>query len=254
MFDTHAHVHDSAFDADRDDMLARARAAGVTRILTVGTDLATSAAARAAARRYDLDFSVGIHPHEAQDAPAELAVAFDALIAADETKPRAIGEMGLDYYYDHSPRHVQRRVLVEQLRYAIDRGYPAIFHQRDAFEDFMEILAEHGDGVRGVVHCFTGDSEAARRAVDEFGLFLGIGGVSTFKSAQNVRDAVLAVGIDHVILETDCPYLAPVPHRGERNEPAFIEATSASLARLLDVSADEIVRRTTANAVSLFGA
>jgi len=253
MFDTHAHVHDAAFDADRDDIVARARSAGVKRILTVGTDLATSAAARAAAERYDLDFAIGIHPHEAQDAPIDIAAAFDGLIAEGPIKPRAIGEMGLDYYYDHSPRDAQRRVLVTQLRYAIERGYPAIFHQRDAFDDFMAVLAEHGSGLRGVVHCFTGDTAQARRIVSEHGLFLGIGGVATFKSAQNVRDAVLAVGLEHLVLETDCPYLAPVPHRGARNEPAYVEATAAMLGRVFAVPTEDVVTQTTANAVSLFG-
>ena len=259
MFDTHAHVHDPAFDADRDARLARARAAGVTRILTVGTDVANSAAAQAAAARYGLDYAVGIHPHEAGDAPDDIAATFDALIAAGTSAPRAIGEMGLDYYYDHSPRDAQRRVLAAQMRYASERGYAAIFHLRDAFDDFATVFAAHeragaGAPLRGVVHCFTGDAEQAKRLTGEFGLFLGIGGVATFKSAQGVRDAVVAVGLQHIILETDCPYLAPVPHRGSRNEPAFLAATAALLADLFALPAPELIARTTANAVSLFGA
>ena len=253
MFDTHAHVHDPAFDADRDAMLARAREAGVARILTVGTDLADSARAQATALHYGLDYAIGVHPHEAEDAPSDIARAFDGLIAAGERPPRAIGEMGLDYYYDHSPRDVQRRVLASQLRFTIDRGLPAIFHQRDAFDDFTAALAEHGAGVRGVVHCFTGDTEQAKRVTDEFGLSLGIGGVATFKNAGALRDALLAVGLDRVILETDCPYLAPVPHRGARNEPAFIAATAAMLATLFGLPASDVVARTTANANALFG-
>ncbi|MBD5635105.1 MAG: TatD family hydrolase, partial [Candidatus Eremiobacteraeota bacterium] len=244
---------DPAFDGDRDAMLARARAAGVTRILTVGTDLADSAAAQATAAAYELDYAIGIHPHEAQEAPADIARALDALIADGARPPRAIGEMGLDYYYDHSPRDRQRHVLVDQLRYAVERDFPAIFHQRDAFDDFASLLSDHGAGARGVVHCFTGDASQAKRFTQEFGLYLGIGGVATFKSAGNVRDAVLAVGLDHIILETDCPYLAPVPHRGARNEPAFMEATAALLGNLFEVSPSEIVTRTTANAVALFG-
>jgi TatD DNase family protein len=254
MFDTHAHVHDAAFDTDRDAMLARARAAGVTRILSVGTDLETSKAAADVAARYGLDYSIGIHPHDAAGAPDDLAAAFDALAAGAAHAPRAIGEMGLDYYYDHSPRDRQRAVLAAQLRYAAERGLPAIFHQRDAFDDFDAVLAEHGRGIRGVVHCFTGNTEQAKRMTGEYGLFLGIGGVATFKTAQQVRDAVLAVGLEHIILETDCPYLAPVPHRGSRNEPAFIEATAALLAKLFGIAPAEIVSRTTENAVSLFGA
>ena len=254
MFDTHAHVHDKAFDADRDAMLARAREAGVTRIITIGTDIADSARAQAAAAAHDIEYAIGIHPHEAVDAPPDVPAALDALIAAGARAPRAIGEMGLDYFYDHSPRDVQRRVLITQLRYASERGIPAIFHQRDAFDDFIAVLEEHGAKTRGVVHCFTGDTEQAKRLTDGFGLYLGIGGVATFKTAQNVRDAVRAVGTDRIILETDCPYLAPVPHRGKRNEPAFIAATAATIAGLFDLDSSEIVSRTTENAVALFGA
>ncbi len=254
MFDTHAHVHDPAFDADRDAMLARAREAGVSRILTVGTDVENSARAQAAAATYALDYAIGIHPHEAEDAPADIPAALDALIAGGAQAPRAIGEMGLDYYYDHSPRDTQQAVLVAQLRFASDRGIPAIFHQRDAFDDFVRVLEDHGAGVRGVVHCFTGDVAQAKRLVADFGLFLGIGGVATFKTAQNVRDAVQAVGVEHIILETDCPYLAPVPHRGKRNEPAFIAATAATVAGLFGSTTSAVIARTTENAVSLFGA
>jgi TatD DNase family protein len=255
MFDTHAHVHDSAFEADREAMLERARTAGVTRIMTIGTDLETSRAARDAARTYGLAYSLGIHPHEAKDAPEDLAAAFDALIAEEPgNPPAAIGEMGLDYYYGHSPREDQQRVLTTQLRYALDRRLPAIFHQRDAFDDFVAILRkEAAAGLRGVVHCFTGGPDEARKLVDEFGLSLGIGGVSTFKSAQAVRDAVISVGLDRIILETDCPYLAPVPYRGQRNEPAFIAATAAALARTLDTTVDHVIAKTSENAAALFG-
>jgi TatD DNase family protein len=255
MFDTHAHVHDPAFDGDRDAMLARARAAGVARIMTIGTDLAGSGRAADAALRYGLEYAVGIHPHEAESAPEDLAAALDALIAGRERGPRAIGEMGLDYYYNHSPREAQRRVLREQLRYAERRDLPAVFHQRDAWDDFFADLRTYaGANLRGVVHCFTGDAGQARTVADEFGLYLGIGGVLTFKSAQNVRDAVLAVGLDRIVLETDCPYLAPVPHRGGRNEPAYLGATAACVATLLRVDVAEVDARTTANATALFGA
>jgi len=255
MFDTHAHIHDPSFDSDRPEMLARAREAGVQRILTIGTDLDDSRRAQETARRYGLGYAIGIHPHEAAGAPENLAAAFDALVAeGGDAPPRAIGEMGLDYYYDHSPRDVQRRVLALQLRYALDRGFPAVFHQRDAFEDFVTVLREVAGGpIRGVVHCFTGTPAQARTYVDEFGLRLGIGGVATFKTAQNVRDAVLDVGLDHVVLETDCPYLAPVPHRGNRNEPAFIAATAALLGTLFSLDVAEIAARTSATARDLFG-
>jgi TatD DNase family protein len=253
MFDTHAHIHDPAFDDDRDAMLARANDAGVTRIMTIGTDVPDSARAQAAALRYGLDYAIGIHPHEAESAPDDVAAAFDGLVATAERPPRAIGEMGLDYYYDHSPRDVQRTVLVSQLAYARERDLPAIYHQRDAFDDFVAVLREHGTGIRGVVHCFTGNAEQAKVFTSEFGLKLGIGGVATFKNAGALRDAIVAVGLDHVILETDCPYLAPVPYRGKRNEPAFVAATAETLATLFAIPANEIVARTTDNAEGLFG-
>jgi TatD DNase family protein len=255
MFDTHAHVHDPAFDLDREQMLARAKEAGIDRILTVGTDLADSGRARGVAERYGLDYAVGIHPHEAKDAPADVDAALGAFWGNGGRTPRALGEMGLDYYYDHSPRADQRRVLVAQLRFARRRGVPAIFHLRDAFDDFLEVLrAEYAPPMRGVVHCFSGDEKQARTLVEEFGLRLGIGGILTFRNAQPLRDALLAVGLDRVILETDCPYLAPVPHRGRRNEPSFMTATAQALAELLGLSAEDITTRTTANAESLFGA
>jgi TatD DNase family protein len=255
MFDTHAHIHDAAFDDDREAMLERARAVGVDRIMTIGTDLASSRAARNAAKRYGLDYAIGVHPHEAKDAPEDLAAAFDALIAEDPAcLPTALGEMGLDYYYDHSPRAHQRSVLTAQLRYALGRRMPVVFHQRDAFDDFVGILREEAaGGLRGVVHCFTGNPAEAETLVREFGLYLGIGGVMTFKSAQPVRDAAALVGLEHIILETDCPYMAPVPHRGRRNEPAFMAATAAALAETLGTTVEGVVERTTANADALFG-
>lgn len=255
MFDTHAHIHDAAFDVDRSEMLDRAKLAGIRRIMTIGTDLPDSGRAQSVALAHDLDYAIGIHPHEAVDAPSDIASAFDALVSGAPRRPRAIGEMGLDYYYDHSPRDLQRTVLIAQLHYARTAGYPAVFHQRDAFDDFVTVLRDHaGPDLRGVVHCFTGDADQARLLVDEFGLRLGIGGVATFKTAGNVREAVTAVGIDAIVLETDCPYLAPIPHRGKRNEPAYMAATAAFIAGHLGLAVDDVVERTTATAAALFGA
>jgi len=253
MFDTHAHVHDARFDVDRAAMLARAQKAGVERIVTVGCDLVDSRRALEVAREFGLQASIGVHPHEARDAPADLAAALDGLRAEAPVRPIAVGETGLDYYYDHSPRDVQRAVMVAQVRYARERVLPLIFHQRDAYDDFAAILrGEFGRPMRGIVHCFTGDEAQARSFVDEFGLLLGIGGVVTFKNAQPLRDAVRAVGLDNIVLETDCPYLAPEPYRGKRNEPAFIAATATRLAELFQTEIADIIARTGANATALF--
>ncbi len=252
MIDTHAHIHDKAFDDDREAVVQRMRTAGVANAITVGCDLADSRRALETAKHFDLFSSFGIHPHEAKDAPADIAAEFTPFLK--DPRVLAIGETGLDYFYGHSPHEAQQRVLRDQIRLARDAHKPVIFHHRDAFEDFVAILREEWHaGMRGVVHCFTGDTQQARTYVDEFGLYLGIGGVLTFKTAQPIRDAVVSVGLAHLVLETDCPYLAPVPHRGRRNEPAFVRDTAAKLAELLNITIDEVARTSTRNAGTLFG-
>jgi TatD DNase family protein len=251
MIDTHAHLHDAKFDADRAAVIDRARTVGISTIVNVGCDIGDSLRALELAREYRLHASVGIHPHEAKDAPPDIAAVFEPFL--HDPRVVAIGEAGLDYYYDHSPRDVQQRVLREQLDLARETGFPFIFHQRDAFEDFLTILRERWRApMRGVVHCFTGDSEQARILTQEFGLYLGIGGVLTFKTAEPLRAAVRDVGLRSLVLETDCPYLAPVPHRGDRNEPAYVELTSQRLAEVLECGIDEVVSATDANARTVF--
>jgi TatD DNase family protein len=251
MIDTHAHVHDKKFDVDRAAVIDRARAAEVVTMITVGCDAGDSLRALECAREYRIYSSVGIHPHEAKDAPADIPAVFEPFLR--DPRVVAIGEAGLDYYYDHSPREVQRRVLREQLALARETAFPFIFHQRDAFEDFLRILREAWSSpMRGVVHCFTGDTEQAQTLTQEFGLYLGIGGVLTFKTAEPLREAVRAVGLRSLVLETDCPYLAPIPHRGERNEPAYVAFTAARLAEVLECGVDEVVATTDANARNLF--
>lgn len=247
MIDTHAHIHDKAFDEDRDAVVARMRDAGVETAVTVGCDLNDSTRALETATRYGLYASAGIHPHEAKDAPQDIAAAFAPFL--ENERILAIGETGLDYYYDHSPRDAQQRVLRAQIALARERNYPVIFHHRDAFDDFLAILRDEWRAdMRGIIHCFTGDTAQAQTYVNEFGMKLGIGGVITFKSAQPIRDAVAAVGLPHLILETDCPYLAPVPHRGKRNEPAYVSLTADALAALLGVPGGEVLSATTRNA------
>jgi TatD DNase family protein len=251
MIDTHAHVHDPKFDADRAAMLDRAATAGISTIVTVGCDVADSFRALETAREYGIYASVGIHPHEAKDAPADIAAVFETFLR--DSRVVAIGEAGLDYYYDHSPRDVQAKVLRDQLRLAREAAFPFIFHQRDAFEDFTAILREEWHApMRGVVHCFTGTRDEAQLLTTEFGLLLGIGGVLTFKTAEALRDAVRTVGLGAIVLETDCPYLTPVPHRGERNEPAYVALAAQKLAEVLETSLDEVVAVTSANARDLF--
>ncbi len=260
MIDTHAHVHDQAFEADRAEIIARARAAGVTGLVVVGTDLADSARAILVAHEFGTAVAVGIHPHEAAQAPADLPAAFAPLLASADHLV-AIGEIGLDYHYEHSPREIQQQVLRAQLLLADHYDLPLIFHEREALDDFISILRAENTRrgelgrkpLQGVIHCFTRDLAAAKIYTEEFGLKLGIGGVLTFKTAQALREAVSAVGLAAIILETDCPYLAPVPYRGQRNEPAFVAATAQKLAELLGCSLAEVLAVTTENARALFG-
>jgi TatD DNase family protein len=252
MIDTHCHIHDKQYDEDRDATVARAREGGVDELVTVGCDLADSERALAAAARYGIHASVGIHPHEAKDAPDDVAAAFAPLLA--DPHAIAIGETGMDFYYNHSPREAQERVLRAQLRIARERRLPVIFHQRDAYDDFVAVLREEFvDGMRGVIHCFTGDTVQAKTFTQEFGLSLGIGGVLTFKTADALRSAVRAVGVGAIVLETDCPYLAPVPLRGKRNEPAYVSYTHAKLCEVLDADPGEVLAQTDLNARTLFG-
>jgi TatD DNase family protein len=255
MIDTHAHVHDKAFDDDRALVVERARQAGIDAIVTVGCDLQDSERACDAAERYDLAATIGVHPHEAEDAPDDLAAAFDALRARYGERIIAIGETGLDYHYDHSPRDVQRTVLDKQLAYAQAHSLPLVFHQREAHDDFVAALRAgyNPAAQRGIVHCFTGDTAAAQQFTGEFGLALGIGGVVTFKTAAALRDAVKAVGLDAIVLETDCPYLAPIPHRGKRNEPAYVADTARVIAETLGVEVAAVIARSDANARRVLG-
>lgn len=251
MIDSHAHVHGEQFDTDRREVVARAREAGVSEIVTVGCDLGDSQRALETARDLRIYSSIGIHPHEASSAPSDVASVFEPFL--HDRRVVAIGETGLDYYYDHSPRDRQGAVLRAQIRVAHTFGFPVIFHQRDAYDDFIGILREEWmPGMRGVVHCFTGTPEQARTYVKDFGLYLGIGGVVTFKNAQSLRDAVVAVGADPLVLETDCPYLAPIPHRGTRNEPAHISIVAEHLADILGLDVSEIAEITDENAHTLF--
>jgi TatD DNase family protein len=249
MIDTHAHVHDHQFDDDREAVIERARAAGVKTIVTIGCDLTDSERAIRIAETFGLLATVGIHPHEAEDAPADIGAAFDALRAGAAVPIVAIGETGLDYHYNHSPAEDQRRVMRDQIAYARRVGLPVVFHQREA------ILREEWDRttMRGVIHCFTGDAAQARTFVDEFGMLLGIGGVVTFKTAEGLRDAVRTVGLDAIVMETDCPYLAPIPYRGKRNEPAFVLESAGAVARLLGIEQRAVVDATTATAERFFG-
>jgi TatD DNase family protein len=246
LVDSHCHLDDEQFDPDRGETIARARAAGVETMMAIGTgngppDL--EAAIRLADQYPFLYATIGVHPHDASKATAETFVHLRNL--ADHPKVLAVGEVGLDYHYDFSPRDVQRAVFEQQLALAAECGKPVVIHTREAWEDTFAILAAQGQG-SGILHCFTGDEHQARRALD-LGFHLAFGGVLTFRAADAVRQAARIAPADRLLLETDCPYLAPVPMRGKRNEPAFVLETARRLAEVRGCSVETIAEQTTAN-------
>jgi TatD DNase family protein len=246
LVDSHCHLDDKQFDPDRDEVIARAREAGVERMMAIGTgngppDLE---AALRLARQYDFIYAtVGVHPHDAAKAMPETFAALEALAA--ETKVLAIGEIGLDYHYDFSPREVQRDVFIQQLNMAGRAGKPIVIHTREAWEDTLLLLREHWSG-SGIIHCFSGGPAEARQALD-LGFYLSFGGVLTFPKAEALREAARMTPEGRLLVETDAPYLAPVPRRGKRNEPAFIVETARRLAEVRGVAPERIAEVTAGN-------
>ena len=246
MIDSHCHLDDKQFDPDRDEVIARARAAGIDRMMAIGTgdgppDL--EAALRLARTHPFIYATVGVHPHDASKAMPETNTALEAL--ATDPKVLAIGEIGLDYHYDFSPRNVQRAVFIDQLNLAARVRKPIVIHTREAWDDTLRILREHWTGA-GIIHCFSGGPEEARQALD-LGFYLAFGGVLTFPKADALREAARLAPEDRLLIETDAPYLAPVPKRGKRNEPAFIVETARRLAQVRGVAPERIAEVTTRN-------
>ena len=253
--DSHAHLEGKRFDADREEAIARARAAGVHLLLTVGQvgeswDSMNASLALAEAND-DIVTSVGLHPHDARffdDRTAERMVE-----VARHPKVVAWGECGLDFYYDNSPREAQRDAFRGQLRLARNAGLPVIVHSRDAADETLEILAEVlGRGsADGVFHCFSYDAEFGRAAV-ALGMYVSFSGIVTFPGASAVQSAATELPLDRILVETDCPFLAPVPHRGRRNEPAFVVEVAAKIAELRGLSPSDVAAASTANFHRLF--
>ncbi len=251
LIDSHAHLDDSRFDEDRDAVIERAWDAGVRTILTIGNGEGPDdmGCGIPLAESHDWIYTtVGIHPHDAVRAETRHLPLMEEL--AGETRVVAIGETGLDYYYDNSPRDVQRQVFRSQLRLAKRTDLPVIIHTRDADEDTIQILLDEAPH-RGVVHCFTGGNDLADCAL-ELGLMISFSGIVTFKGADALRTIAGRIPSDRILFETDCPYLAPLPHRGRRNEPAFVADTAAVLADVRGVTLDELAADTSRNFLDLF--
>jgi len=251
--DSHCHIDMPGFDEDRDAVVGRAREAGVERMLIVGCADGEAGHRRALATAEALGqpCSAGAHPHDAKLAGAELWDELRGL--AREGRICAVGEIGLDFHYDHSPREVQRAVFREQIRLARDLGLPVIVHTREADLETCEILeSESAAEVGGVIHCFTGGPELARRAL-ELGFSISFSGISTFPKAGNLREIAKQVPADRLLVETDAPFLAPVPHRGRRNEPALVVDVVRCLAGARGESVEALAASTRAGFERLFG-
>ena len=270
--DSHAHLEGNRYDTDRDEVLTRAKQSGIEAYLAIGNGDGpdTANCGIQLAEKYDgkqeyprIWASVGIHPHEAslanQVADAQM------LQWASHPKVIAWGEIGLDYFYDHSPREVQKTVFRQQMELAQVAKLPIIIHCRpsdnseNAWDDCLAMIADHwsaahvmSSGLGGILHCFTGSVEHARRALD-MGFMISFAGNITFPKAQPIRDAAQMVPLDRMLIETDSPYLAPIPHRGQRNEPAFVKEVARQIAELRGVSAEEIGSRTAQNFYNFFG-
>jgi TatD DNase family protein len=259
LVDTHAHLDFNKFDRDRQAVIQRARQAGVGAIITIGVDVPSSRQAVALATEYEQVYAaVGTHPHDAKTLDGEALASLREL--GRRAKVVGVGEIGLDFYRDLSPRDVQRRAFKAQLAWAARLEKPVIIHDRDAHDQVIDILAEWAGGLRGsplegrlgVLHTFSGDLTMAERAID-LGFYISISGPVTYRNAGQLVDVVRALPLDRLLVETDCPFLAPHPHRGERNEPAHVRLVADKVAALKDLSPEQVARATTANARRLFG-
>jgi TatD DNase family protein len=252
LIDTHAHLEMREFNDDRDEVIQRAKDAGVEYIVTIGTTVESSRDAVLLAEKHDGVYAaVGIHPHEAKDI---LHPAYEVVRHfAKHKKVVAYGEIGLDYYYEHTQRVVQQRKFRDMLHEARELKLPIIVHDRDAHEDTLRILQEAWDpALGGVMHCFSGDIEYARKLMD-LGFYISIAGPVTFPKAQALRDVVKQVPIEQMLIETDAPYLAPQQYRGKRNEPAYVRHTAEEIAKVKGLTFDDVARITSFNAMQLFG-
>lgn len=253
LVDTHTHLNDAKFADDEADAVARARAAGVTRLINMGDTLESSAQAIVLAHAYDgLYAGIGIHPEEARP----LTAADDEQLTAwaQDERVVCIGEIGLDYYWvkDEPTRDLQRRIFIHQLDLARQLHLPVCIHDRDAHADTLAILKKEGQGIPAVLHCYSGSVEMAR-AFLKLGCYLGVDGPLTFKNAAKTVKVVREMPLERLLVETDAPYMAPVPMRGRRNEPAFVRFVAEKVAELRGLTLADVARQTTANACAIYG-
>jgi TatD DNase family protein len=252
LFDSHSHINMDAFAADLDQVLERSFAAGMAGIVAIGTDVADSIRGVEIAEKWPQVYAtVGIHPHEAKDAAGQGYEVLKAL--ADSEKVVAWGEIGLDFYRNHSPREVQVEEFARQLNIAAELGLPVVIHDRDAHREVFDVIkAEEGYRNGGIIHCFSGDYRLAAAYVD-LGFVISIPGTITFRQNQVQAEVVRRLSLDDLLIETDCPYLTPVPFRGRRNEPLYVQYVAEAIGSLKGESAAAVAERTGANARRVFG-
>lgn len=249
VIDTHAHYDDEAFDSDREELLKRLLGSSVDKIITIGCSLERSRMAAELSEKYENIFAaVGIHPEDCYDLPEDYLYKIEQLAAGK--KVVAIGEIGLDYHYEGYNKELQQKCFKEQLLLAAKLDMPVVVHSRDATKDTLDILREYKP--KGVVHCFSGSAETAREIL-EIGMMISFTGVLTFKNAKKAVEACSIIPLERLMLETDCPYMAPVPHRGEKCNSTMIKYTAEKMAEIKGVSAEEMIEICAANGKRLFG-
>ena len=250
IFETHAHYDDEQFNEDRDELLRSMADNGIGTIVNVGASLRGCRDSIVLAKRYPFVYAaVGVHPDEVGDLNEETFAWLKDQFAYD--KVVAVGEIGLDYYWDNESHDVQKKWFIEQLNLARELELPVIIHSREAAADTLEIMKEHAKGLRGVIHCFSYSADLAREYV-KMGFYIGIGGVVTFKNARKLKETAAEVPLEQIVLETDCPYLAPVPNRGKRNSSLNLKYVAEEIARIRGLATEEVIEQTAINAKQLY--
>lgn len=250
IIDTHAHYDDEQFDADRESLLGEMQAAGIGLIVNAGSTVASWDKIQKLTEAYPFIYgAIGVHPDEVGAMNEEHFTRMSGML--DQEKIVAVGEIGLDYYWDNESRDLQKEWFIRQLGLAREKKMPVIIHSREAAADTMEIMKEHAAGMKAVIHCYSYSAEMAREYV-KMGYYIGVGGVVTFKNAKKLKEVVREIPLSSIVLETDCPYLAPVPYRGKRNCSLYLPYVAEEIAALKGVTAEEVIRQTEENSRDLY--
>ncbi len=251
LFDSHVHLDDSRFDEDREELISSLSENGIDYVVNIGADLSTSRNSIELSEKYSFVYAtVGVHPHEVKSMTEDDIILLRELSRHD--KVVAIGEIGLDYYYDNSPRELQKKWFIRQIELANECSLPIVIHSRDAVQDTYEILKQHNQSSRVLIHCFSQSLEMAKKYVN-MGAFIALGGAITFKNAKNLLDVVKFVPMEQLLLETDCPYLTPEPFRGKRNDPSKVRFVAQKIAELKNIDFTEVMDATNHNARIFYG-